>query len=147
MARPWVRGVALAALAALAAGCAAPGGSGRREGGGALVIAAEDATYLEVVPGVSKAALWGDPQAGAYGTFTKFAPGLRNPLHTHAHEVRILVLKGAYVYEVDGVERRVRAGSFISVPGGLPHVSGGDAFEGALFLETAAGPFDLTPVR
>ena len=59
----------------------------------------------------------------------------------------MVVLRGAYIYKPqNGKERRVGPGSFISVPAGDVHTSGGDAKEGALFYEESPGKFDLKPV-
>ena len=105
------------------------------------------AEFKQVVPGVKKKVLWGNHDVGPYGAFTKFDPGLTNPLHTHTNEVRIVVLQGAYIYKPrNGNERRVGAGSYLSIPGGDVHVSGGDPKEGALFYEESPGKFDLKPV-
>ena len=105
------------------------------------------AEFKQVVPGVKKKVLWGNHDVGPYGAFTKFDPGLTNPLHTHTNETRIVVLQGAYIYKPqNGNERRVGAGSYISVPGGDVHVSGGDPKEGALFYEESPGKFDLKVV-
>jgi len=105
------------------------------------------AEFKQVAPGVKKAVLWGDQDAGPYGAFTRFDPGLVNPLHTHTNEVRIVVLRGAYIYKPkDGKERRVGPGAYISVPAGDVHVSSGDKKEGALFYEESPGKFDLVPV-
>ena len=102
------------------------------------------AEFKEVIPGVKKKILWGNDDVGPYGAFTKFDPGLTNPLHTHTNEVRIVVLRGAYIYKPqNGNERRVGAGSYISIPAGAVHVSGGDPKEGALFYEESTGKFDL----
>jgi quercetin dioxygenase-like cupin family protein len=68
-------------------------------------------------------------------------------MHTHTHDVWIVVLKGAYLYKDEGGEKRVGPGSFIRVPGGKKHWSGGDKEEGALFYEEGAGKFDLTPAK
>src|SRR5688572_4902216 len=68
---------------------------------------AKDAKYTEVIPGVSKAPLWGDDKTGPYGSFTKFAPGHKNPLHTHSSDIRIVVLEGAYIFGTDAGEKRV----------------------------------------
>ena len=106
------------------------------------------AEFKQVVPGVKKKVLWGDHDNGPYGAFTKFDPGLTNPPHTHTSETRIVVLQGAYIYKPqNGSERRVGAGSYISVPGGDVHVSGGDPKEGALFYEESPGKFDLKVVE
>ena len=110
-------------------------------------VDSKKAEFKQIVPGVKKVVLWGDHDAGPYGAFTKFEPGLTNPLHTHTSEVRIVVLRGAYIYKPkDGKERRVGAGSYISVPAGDVHVSGSDKKEGALFYEESPGKFDLVPV-
>ena len=102
------------------------------------------AEFKELVPGVKKKILWGNHDVGPYGAFTKFDPGLTNPLHTHTNEVRIVVLRGAYIYKPqNGNERRVGAGSYISIPAGDVHVSRGDPKEGALFYEESPGKFDL----
>jgi len=105
------------------------------------------AEFKEIVPGVKKKILWGNHDTGPYGAFTKFDPGVTNPLHTHTSEVRIVVLQGAYIYKPkNGVERRVGPGSYISVPAGDVHVSGGDPKDGALFYEESPGKFDLKVV-
>src|SRR4026208_2539073 len=101
----------------------------------------------EIVPGVKKKILWGNHDKGPYGAFTKFDPGLTNPLHTHTNEVRIVVLQGAYIYKPqNGNERRGGVGSYISIPGGDVRVSSGDPKEGALFYEESPGKFDLKVV-
>lgn len=109
-------------------------------------ISAHEADFTEVVPGVSKKVLWGDHDQGPYGAFTRFTPGLDNGMHTHTNKVRIVVLKGAYVYRDDDGERRIEAGDFLLIPGGKKHWSGGDTEDGALFYEASKGKFDLVPV-
>ena len=84
---------------------------------------------------------------GSPGAFTKFAPAFDAGVHTHTNDIWIVVLKGAYVYRTDEGEKRIGANGFIRIPGGTKHWSGGDAKEGALFYEEAAGKFDLTPVK
>jgi quercetin dioxygenase-like cupin family protein len=107
----------------------------------------DEANYKEVVPGVTRAVLWGNPDKGPYGAFTKFKPGMDVGMHTHTNDVWIVVTKGAYLYKDDAGEKRVGAGSFIRIPGKLKHWSGGDAKDGALFYEEASGKFDLIPVK
>jgi len=97
--------------------------------------------------GVSMATLWGDPEKGAHGTFTKFDPGYDAGMHTHTSDIWITVVKGAYLYKDDAGEKRVGPGDFLRVPGGHKHWSGGDKSEGALFYEEGAGKFDNIPVK
>ena len=96
---------------------------------------------------VSTAAIWGDQNAGAHGTWSKFAPGYDAGWHTHTNDTWLVVLKGAYLYKDEAGEKRVGVGDFIRVPGGHKHWSGGDKKEGALFYEESNGKFDLIPVK
>ena len=111
-----------------------------------LFVSADNAKFKEVIPGVSRAVLWGNDERGPYGAFTKFVPGFDAGLHTHTNDSRIVVLKGAYLYKDGAGERRVGSGDFILIPGGTKHWSGGDAKEGALFYEESSGKFDLVAV-
>jgi anti-sigma factor ChrR (cupin superfamily) len=114
----------------------------------ALHVDSGTATYTELVPGVTRAVLWGDADTGPHGAFTKFAPGTQNALHTHTSEFRIVVLNGAYLYTPEnGQQQRIAAGHFLLIPGGDRHSSGGDATAGALFYHESTGKFDLNPVK
>ena len=97
--------------------------------------------------GVSMAAVWGDADKGAHGTFTKFDPGFDAGMHTHTNDVSIVVIKGAYLYKDDAGEKRVGPGDYLFVPGGHKHWSGGDKTEGAVFYEEGSGKFDLLPAK
>ena len=112
-----------------------------------LMFASEKtANFKELIPGVSKALLWGNEETGPYGAFTKFTPGFDAGMHMHTNDSRIVVIKGAYLYRDDKGEKRVEAGEFLLIPGGTKHWSGGDAKEGVLFFEEMDGKFDLIPV-
>ena len=112
-----------------------------------IFVSADEAKFKEVVPGVSKAVLWGDHDKGPYGAFTKFVPGFDAGVHTHTNDVWLVVLKGAYLYKDDAGEKRVGPGDFLWIPGGAKHWSGGDAKEGALFYEESSGKFDSVPAK
>jgi quercetin dioxygenase-like cupin family protein len=107
----------------------------------------EDAQFRRVSEGVARGVLWGDPARGAYGAFTAFEPGLRHPLHSHPHDILIVVLSGAYLYRLYGAEHRAEAGTCVLLPANAIHASGGDEQEGALFFETSNGAFELVPVE
>jgi quercetin dioxygenase-like cupin family protein len=115
-----------------------------------VVFAASDkANYASSTSanGVSMAPIWGDTTAGAHATFTKFVPGYDAGLHTHTNDIRIVVIKGAYLYKDDAGEKRVGPGDFLLVPGGHKHWSGGDKKDGALFYEESPGKFDFIPAK
>ncbi len=112
-----------------------------------ISVSADRADFKELFSGVSIAVLWGDPEAGAHGAFTRFEPGFDAGTHTHTSDVWVVVLKGAYLYKDDSGEKRVGPGEFLRIPGGFKHWSGGDENEGALFYQEASGKFDLVPVE
>jgi quercetin dioxygenase-like cupin family protein len=112
-----------------------------------IFVSADHANFQETPSkGVSMAAIWGDANKGAHATFTKFVPGFDAGMHTHTSDVWIVVVKGAYVYKDESGTKRVEPGSFLRVPGGMKHWSGGDPKEGALFYEESSGKFDSIPV-
>src|SRR5262245_20621594 len=91
---------------------------------GVVYVDSATAKYTEVAPGAMTATLSGDPSAGAYAVFTKFPPGSIHPLHSHTNDVRIVVIKGAYIYKPEkGATKRVTAGQYIFIPGGDRHTS------------------------
>jgi quercetin dioxygenase-like cupin family protein len=113
-----------------------------------IYVTAEQATFKQSpTAGVSMAVLWGDPDKGAHGTFTKFEPGYDAGMHTHTSDVWLVVIKGAYLYKDEAVEKRVGPGDFIRIPGGHKHWSGGDKTEGTLFYQEGSGKFDLIPAK
>jgi quercetin dioxygenase-like cupin family protein len=112
-----------------------------------IYMSAENATFTEMRPGVTRAVLWGDPDKASHGTFTKFVPGYDAGTHTHTNDVWIVVLKGAYLYKDEAGDKRVGPGEFIRIPGGHKHWSGGDPTDGALFYQEGSGKFDLIPTE
>jgi len=115
-----------------------------------VVYASADKAKYKEMPGGQKASMaivWGDPDKGAHGTFTKFEPGFEAPDHTHTSDITIVVIKGAYLYKDEAGEKRVGPGEFLRIPGGHKHWSGGDKKEGALFYEEGPGKFDEVPAK
>jgi len=120
------------------------------QGDKVIFVDSSKANYTEMQPGnksVTAAAIWGDQNAGAHGTFSKFAPGYDAGMHTHTNDVWIVGIKGAYIYKDEAGEKRVGPGDFLKVPGGHKHQSGGDKKEGAVFYEESSGKFDLIPAK
>lgn len=133
--------LAAAVLAGAAFGAGAVLAQAKKE---IVHVSADKASFAEIVPGAAKAPLWGSDEKGPYGTFTKFAPGVTHKLHHHSNDLRIVVLRGAYLYESEtGEKKRVGPGDYFFEPGGDRHVSGGDPEEGCLFLEMSDGAFDV----
>ncbi len=144
MRRSFVFGsIAVAACAIAWPPTAVQGQAGKKE----VFVSADKATFTEVIPGASRATAWGDPDKGPHGALTKFTPGFDAGTHTHTSDLRIVVIRGAYPYETDAGQTRVGPGSYLFVPGGIKHWSGGDPKEGALFYQEGLGKFDLNPVK
>ena len=111
----------------------------------AVLWAAEDIKWEQLQggpPGVMSAMLWGDPN-GAHGGFTKFPAGFKAPLHYHTNDMKVVVIKGAYTYK----GKQYGPGSYLFIPGGDKHVSGGVDDSETIFLIEQPGKFDLVPVE
>lgn len=111
----------------------------------AVLWAAEDLKWEPLspgAPGVMSVMLWSDKTTGAYGGLTKFPAGFKAPLHYHTHATKIVVIKGAYTYN----GKKYGPGSYVSVPGGMKHESGGIAESESIFFIEQAGKFDMVPV-
>ena len=112
----------------------------------AVIRPAEDIKWEQLKgapPGVMTAKLWGDQNKGAYGGFTKFPAGFTSPLHYHTNDIKLVVIQGAYTYN----GKKYGPGSYLFIPGGDKHVSGGvDDSESIFFIEQP-GKFDLKPVE
>src|SRR5688572_30555789 len=131
----------LSAVAALSAAHSA-------DGKAPVYVDPAKATYTELNPGASQTAVRGDPTSGAHGAFTKFVPNFEAGPHTHTNDLRIVVVKGAYVYKPEqGDAIRVTPGQYLLIPGGVRHSTGSDAKEETLFYQEADGKFDFNPVE
>jgi hypothetical protein len=100
-------------------------------------------------PGVRIADAWGDHTKGGYGAFLEFPAGFLSPLHTHSHDIKIVVVSGTYTQAPEGkADMRMGPGSYVFQPdGNYKHVSGCDkASKCVLFIEST-GPFDLKPAE
>ena len=94
-------------------------------------------------PGVMSTNLWGDQTKGAYGGLTKFPAGFKSPLHYHSNDIKLVVIKGAYV--LNG--KTYGPGSYLFIPGGEKHVSGGAEDSESIFFIEQPGKFDVKPVE
>jgi len=112
----------------------------------AVLWATEDLKWEQLAgapPGVMSVMLWGDNTKGAYGGFTKFPAGFKAPLHSHTDATKIVVIKGAYTYN----GKKYGPGSYVYVPAGLQHESGGVEDSESIFFIEQSGKFDIKPVE
>jgi hypothetical protein len=111
-----------------------------------VLVAADDLKWVPLAggpPGVMSALAWGDNTKGAYAGFTKFPAGFTAPLHYHTYATKIVVIKGAYTYK----GKQYGPGSYLSIPGGDRHVSGGVPDSETIIYIEQPGKFDIIPVK
>lgn len=99
-------------------------------------------------PGVKFAGLWGNIGKGAFGALFRLPAGFAAPLHTHTHDMNVVILSGTYVQAPDGKpEFRLGPGSYFMQPGGnYRHTTSCDPASDCVFFVESKGPFDLKPV-
>jgi len=138
------------ATAALAQKTAQPKAS--ETAGTPIFIPASDLKWADLnptgAPGVKIADVWGDHAKGGYGAFLKFPAGFLSPLHTHTHDIKIVVISGTYTQAPEGKSAaRLGKGSYAFQPGGnYKHISGCDKASACVLFIESTGPFDLLPV-
>lgn len=120
---------------------------------GPLPIPAADLKWTDLdpqgAPGVKVADLWGDHTKGAFGAMFKLPAGFAAPLHTHTHEMRVVIISGSYLQAPEGkAEFALGPGSFLLQPGGnYRHTTRCARDSDCVFLVTSHGAFDLLPAR
>jgi Domain of unknown function (DUF4437) len=96
-------------------------------------------------PGVKVTDLWGNHASGPFGALFKLPGGFAAPLHTHTHDMKVVILSGIYVQAPEGKpEFRLGPGSYFLQPGGsYRHTTTCDKASECVFFVESNGPFDL----
>jgi anti-sigma factor ChrR (cupin superfamily) len=99
-------------------------------------------------PGVKIVDLWGDHTKGAFGALLKLPAGFAVPLHTHTHDIKVVIVSGTYIQVPDGrPEFRIGPGSYFMQPGGnYRHTTACDTTSECVFFAESSGSFDLKVV-
>jgi hypothetical protein len=114
-----------------------------------VVMPAADLKWTDLdptgAPGVKIADLWGDHTKGPYGAFFRLPAGFAVPLHTHTHDIKVVIVSGTYVQVPDGgSEFRIGPGSYFMQPGGdYRHTTSCDKASDCVFYAESTGGFDL----
>ena len=116
-----------------------------------IVMPAGEVTWADLgpgAPGVKLAHLWGNLANGPFGALFKLPAGFAAPLHTHTHDMNVVILSGTYIQAPEGKpEFRLGPGSYFLQPGGeYRHTTSCDKTSDCVFLVETGGPFDLKPV-
>lgn len=117
----------------------------------ALVWPANEIKWLDLrgePAGILYSNLWGNMEKGAYGALMKLPAGMKNPLHTHTNDLKLVVLSGTFLYTPEGGdERRLGPGSYLFEPGGTPHISGTSDDGSCEVFQESSGKFDFVPAE
>ena len=116
-----------------------------------VVMPAGDLKWTDLdpgVPGVKVADLWGNHANGAFGALFKLPAGFAAPLHTHTHDMKVVIVSGTYIQAPEGKpEFRLGPGSYFFQPGGdYRHTTTCDRASDRVFFVESTGGFDLKPV-
>ena len=117
-----------------------------------VVMPASDMKWSDLdpvgAPGVKVTDLWGNHARGAFGALFKLPGGFAVPLHTHTHDMKVVILSGTYVQAPEGKpEFRLGPGSYFLQPGGsYRHTTTCDKASECVFFVESKGPFDLKAV-
>lgn len=115
-----------------------------------ILWTAEDIKWVPLkgaAPGVMTATLWGNLEKGPYGALIKFPAGFEAPLHYHTSDIKIIIIKGAYIYTPEGgTRKRFGAGSYVSYPGGDRHTTHGAEDSETVFFIEQPGKFDINMI-
>jgi len=120
---------------------------------GPVVKPAADLVWVDLdpvgAPGVKIASLWGSHEKGAFGALFKLPAGFAAPLHTHTHDMKLVIVSGTYLQAPEGKsEFRLGAGSYLMQPGGnYRHTTRCDAASDCVFFVESGGAFDLRAVE
>jgi mannose-6-phosphate isomerase-like protein (cupin superfamily) len=88
----------------------------------AQIVPADSVKWTAARPGQDVSVMWGDPRAGAYGRFNRFAAGFEDRPHYHTRDLRVVVVSGTVIMRIgEGASQELGAGSFILMPGGTAH--------------------------
>lgn len=136
--------IAVQSVALLAVGVAIAIGSSLSD---EVLTPMKSAPFKKVMPGIEKAGLWGSP-AGEHASLTRMAAGFKAGMHTHKHEVRMVVIEGTVVHtDAKGGVTELTKGAYLMVPGGIKHDTACAAGQDCLFVESLPGAFDLKAAK
>ena len=112
-----------------------------------VVTPAGQMQFQEVMPGISRATLWGTPAKGPYGAITRFTKGTTVGWHTHSHDIKAVVISGTLIYNNGTGEQRLGPGSFLQERSNIKHTTAAPADSDVEFYEEGAGAFDVKMVK
>ena len=95
------------------------------------------------VPGVSTAAVDGDPAKGPSRFYLKYASGLVTPVHHHSADHYVTTVSGNLTLILDGKEQRLAPGSYFALTGKAKHAARCETGADCVMFIQALGPWDV----
>ena len=124
-------------------------GTGETSAISPIVLTAADLKWSDLdptgAPGVKVASLWGDHRTGPFGAIFRLPAGFSVPLHSHTHDMKVVIVSGTYIQGPEGKpEFRLAPGSYLMQPGGsYRHTTSCDPASECVFFVESGGAFDL----
>jgi quercetin dioxygenase-like cupin family protein len=114
-----------------------------------IVVDMDGLEWVEIVPGVDFANVYGVFTETAHGKLARFDPGLTSPPHTHTGSYWGVVLRGTVTNPYQGAvdPPRMEVGDAWFVPGGVPHVTACVSEEPCLFYTHSDQAWDIEVVE
>jgi quercetin dioxygenase-like cupin family protein len=95
------------------------------------------------IPGVSRAAVDGEPDKGASHFYLRYAAGFVAPVHHHSPDHYVTTVAGNLVLIVNGKESRLPPGSYFAFTGKAAHAARCEGKEDCVMFIDARGPWDV----
>jgi quercetin dioxygenase-like cupin family protein len=112
------------------------------------LLPADAVKWVTARPGQDSSVLWGDPRAGAYGRFNRFAAGFEDSPHFHTRDLRVVMISGTMIVQVgSGPAGELGPGSYALIPGGSPHTHSCKAGSACVLFVEQDGPNDTTLIQ
>ena len=116
----------------------------KKSGGKASLFATGDLNFKDTErPGVQIAAVQGDPSKGASKFFVKLPSGLSVPMHHHSADHFAVVVSGTMVFNIDGQDHTMPAGSYFAFTGKKQHRTQCTDPAGCTIFVDAHGKWDV----
>lgn len=111
-------------------------------------VAQEDLEWVEIIPGISFAAAYGQWAEGAHGKFIRFEPGAAAPMHRHSSAYRGVIIQGELTNPYPGEEAvAMGPGDYWHVPAEMAHANECVSEEPCLFFTYGDAPWDIEVIE
>jgi quercetin dioxygenase-like cupin family protein len=143
------RAIAVAAVSAALLVPSIAGAKDAKKAATSVLVAPSDLKWMDTPesPGVQVAAVSGDPTKGPAHFFVKLPSGFSAPLHHHTADHYSVVISGTMVFNVDGKDTTLPAGSYFQFTAKKVHTTKCTDSAGCTIFVDARGKWDIVPEK